>query len=155
MTVPYVPSVSPASAPTTGTLLFYGDLAGTTAPATALAGIKEFNNLPDLKGKKYSTTRVDQANTDATIDVFEHQAPAKRVEVGDLKFKLGFKKATITTIYGLFQVPKAWMIQFSEGSSLAFNGFINEIGPAVKAGDEVEIDVTVAVDGGAFFTAAA
>jgi hypothetical protein len=138
-----------AYAKTFGSSIKYGNT-GTT-PATLLAGIKAIRSMPQLIADEIDITRIDQ------LDEMKHFAPSLG-DPGTLGLTLGFKKADIVILYGLYRVPKAWLMTFSDlgtttASTLAFDGWIKQIGKEAPKGDEVVVNVDIRVSGAHTFVA--
>ncbi len=140
-------------ATTAGTKLFYDNL-GTADPATQLAGIDSFTELPKQVADEFETTRVDQEEGTGVHDWFKQFAP-DHVDPGQLGVKLAFNKSQISTLYGLVRQFKTWKVLFSDGSKLIVNGFIKEIGQESQDKDEVVVPVLIRLSGKPAFTAAA
>ncbi len=134
-------------AATLGLNLKYGDV-GVTAPATALANIKEITALPTLTADEFEITRINDADG---IKEFA----AGLGDPGTLEMVLGFAKADIALLYPLFRITKKWLITFSDASTLTFDGFIKMIGPEAKKDDEVTVKITIRATGLPAFVAGA
>jgi len=135
-------------AQTFGITIKYADVGSSPTTELVAGNLKAVPQLPKLAGTTYKTTRINQA---ADID---QKAPGT-ADPGQLKLTIGFVKADVTTVYGLFQVLKSMLVTFSDGSTLAFDGFLNEIEPKGESNNEVTLDLTFEVSGGHTFTAAA
>lgn len=74
---------------------------------------------------------------------------------GDITVTLYYDKDVMTALYALAGVARAWKIDYPDGSDHELDGFISEYGqPELNGDDEMMIEMTIAVDGAAVFTAA-
>lgn len=133
-----------------GMKLFYGDAGALPAAiTTALAGVKEFGELPGAEVADIDITRVDQA------DPHKKFAPEKLIDPGQITLTLGVKVSQIATVKGLVGLAKSFKIDFADTSTVHFDGYVKSYKPKAQKGDEATCEVTIKVNGAPTWTAAA
>lgn len=147
--------VSPVSVPVIGTQIFIGATSSFPSPATVLGNFQKFDDFPESEGTFVDSSSINQANSDASVDIYQHKAPIPRVNVSDLVVTMKFDTAMITAAYAALNIPKAFLIQYANGNKAPFLGFIGKIKPipGEQAG-EMFAKLTIHVDGGIGWTPA-
>ena len=133
-----------------GMTLLYGTVGSAAAAiTTALAGVKEFGELPGGEVADIDITRVDQANAHKKF------AAEKLIDPGQLTITLGVKVSQVLTVQGLVGQSKAFKVAFSDTSTVHFDGYVKSYKPKAQKGDEATVEVTIKVSGAPTWTAAA
>jgi hypothetical protein len=74
---------------------------------------------------------------------------------GEVEVTARYDKAKNAAVYALFRADKAYQVEFSDGSTWSFNGFLKKIGNEVERQGIVTIKLTLRVSGKPVFAAAA
>jgi hypothetical protein len=126
--------------------LGYGDTAEGTF--TALARVVELGDF-NKSGEKISLSNQVMGD----IDCAKTNLPGEW-EVDDMPFTLDFDKAVISTLDGIFQTSKYWELDYGDGSTRVFKGFINSLGTPIPMKDWVRIKGTLVIEDEGTYTPA-
>jgi len=122
------------------TKLFMGT---STAPATAVSGIKSFESLPALTSEEIDVTQLDQTDSAGNFDPIRQSAPGM-ADPGSLKCTLALNADQLAALSAVFQVKQYWKVLYSNKDYEVFAGWLKVVGKEHK-GDKGEVLVPIEV----------
>jgi hypothetical protein len=120
-----------------GTKLYYGTAGG--AAATAIAGIRKFDELPTFKFDTYDDTLVDQ--TEIAKDFV-----ATIAEYGMIKATLKMTDAQYAALLAIHTgIQRSYKVLFSSGGYYVCDGILTEVGIKAGGGANAHHDIPIAI----------
>jgi len=141
----------PKQVPVSGTLLKHSTTSG--EPDTLVGNIKAWNELPSMEVDEFETTRVDQLDGEEH-DWFKYFEP-DHIDPGQIGVTLGLDEDQLATLYELVRDMRSWLIEFPNGATVGFEGFIKTLGQEAEERGEIVIPVTIRISGKVEFTRSA
>lgn len=115
------------------------------------------NTLADVYSLTPAEPEIGEINT-TTYDITDnaHQYESGLIEGGEVEFGVIYGESQYATLYDLQGTETEWEIQFADGASQSFTGFITSIGTEHPDADDDEVlrnTVTIKISGKPDFTA--